>query len=114
MVSLGLGWKFDVNIVHRARDVNAGGCEEFTALEIEYLDIVKNQFPNFFGVRESLDPASIDYFLAEIPQMRIFDVSVMRIECEIPNVLIAVSFRCADARHEPHQKLEIDEVQPKD
>ena len=97
LVSLGLGREFDVNIVHRARDVNARSCEEFIAFEIVYLDIVKNEFSNFFRVRESLNPTSIDYFLVEIPQMNIFDISVMRIECEIPNVLVAVSLRRAYA-----------------
>ena len=78
-------------------DVNARVCEEFIAFEIVYLDIVKNEFSNFFRVRESLNPTSIDYFLVEIPQMNIFDISVMRIECEIPNVLVAVSLRRAYA-----------------
>ena len=114
MICLWLSRELDIDIVHWACDINSGGCKEFIALEIINFDVAENQFPDFIRIRESLDPSGIDYFLVEIPQIHIFDVSVMRIECEIPNVLVTISFRRANALHEPHQKLEIDEVQPND
>ena len=96
LIVTGLGREFHVNTVHWARDVNPRRRKKLVAVKIKDLDVVKNELPHLVGTGEKLDPAGIDDFLAEVPQMYVFDVLVARIESEVPDILVAELLAGAD------------------
>ncbi len=113
LILTGPGREFDVYVVHGARDIHPRRSEKLAAFEIEDCDGVKNQFPDFVGAREKLDPARINDFFVEVAQMYIFDIFGARIEGEVPDIFIAKLLGGADEVDKLRQEIELDKVHPK-
>jgi len=91
--------------------VETGNPVHLSLLEVVHYHISQNDFAQLSAFGKHFDKAGVGHSLLKIPKMHKIDRTRRRIEYEIPNILIAISFCCPDCLNETREELVVFDIQ---